>query len=121
VIEEAEAQGFQATGALYPACYRDNDRLIRDDAALAATLFERLRPVLPPSIERDGELWHLKGFNPRFRYCRYRAGQSFCIHRDGAYAPDAATRSLLTCQIYLNEGFAGVTRASTRTAKEPRC
>ena len=107
IIRDAESRGFSGTAALYPASYRDNDRLVLDDPRLAASLFDRLHPAVPERIERAGETWRLAGFNSRFRFCRYRGGQSFCIHRDGAHAPDSATRSLLTCQIYLNEGFSG--------------
>jgi predicted 2-oxoglutarate/Fe(II)-dependent dioxygenase YbiX len=102
-IADAEAQGFSATGALYPSTYRDNDRLVRDDARLAAALFECLRPALPRQLVVDGVAWRLAGLNSRFRWCRYRGGQRFCVHRDGAYVPHAGARSLLTCQLYLND------------------
>jgi WD40 repeat protein len=88
----------------YPPSYRDNDRRVHDDAALAATLFAELGPLLPARLsERDGSGWTLCGLNPRFRFCRYRDGQGFRIHQDGAHQPDAARRSLLTLQIYLDD------------------
>ena len=58
-IERAEEEGFSPTGERYPAGYRNNDRLVIDDAELAETLFERLRSQLPESLERDGERWVL--------------------------------------------------------------
>src|SRR6185436_7663136 len=98
LIAAAERQGFEASGNRYPGDYRNNDRLVRDDPELAAWLFERIKSQLPP-----GAL----GLNPRFRFCRYRDGQQFTVHRDGAWAPSATARTRLTVQVYLNEGFTG--------------
>ena len=104
IIQEAERSGFQETGADYPASYRNNDRLVRDDAALAEAFFARIRAFLPERlVDSEGEAWRLSGLNPRFRFCRYRSGQRFCIHRDGAHAPSSQVRSHLTCMLYLNE------------------
>lgn len=104
IIHEAEASGFQATGGDYPPSYRDNDRHVRDDAARAEAVFARIRPFLPERlVDAAGDAWRLKGLNPRFRFCRYRGGQRFCIHRDGAHAPSAQERSHLTCMLYLND------------------
>jgi WD40 repeat protein len=105
IIQQAEHVGFQAMGGDYPPSYRDNDRLVRDDAALAEAFFARIRPFLPERIvDASGDAWRLRGLNPRFRFCRYRGGQRFCIHRDGAYAPSPQVRSHLTCMLYLNDG-----------------
>ncbi len=104
IIQEAEAAGFQATGGDYPPSYRDNDRQVRDDAQRAEALFARIRPFLPEHlVDAAGDRWRLKGLNPRFRFCRYRGGQRFCIHRDGAHAPSTEERSHLTCMLYLND------------------
>lgn len=103
-----ERRGFAPTGAAYPGDYRDNDRLVFDDAALAARLFERVGAVLPAGLMVDGVGWRLHGLNPRFRACRYRDGQAFCIHRDGPFQPDESTRSLLTLQLYLDDASAMV-------------
>lgn len=100
----AEARGFSATGVDYPPSYRDNDRLVLDDPALAAGLFARLAPLLPARVVDDaGAVWELVGLNDRFRFCRYRDGQGFRVHRDGAHAPGPSARSRFTCQIYLND------------------
>ncbi len=104
LIQAAEAGGFQATGGHYPPSYRDNDRLVRDDAALAEAVFARIRRFLPERrVDEAGVAWRLRGLNPRFRFCRYRGGQRFCIHRDGAYAPSPEERTHLTCMLYLND------------------
>jgi predicted 2-oxoglutarate/Fe(II)-dependent dioxygenase YbiX len=104
IIQEAEEAGFQAMGGDYPPSYRDNDRRVRDDAALAEAVFARIRSFLPERlVEASGDAWRLRGLNPRFRFCRYRGGQRFCIHRDGAYAQSPEVRSRLTCMLYLND------------------
>jgi hypothetical protein len=102
--------GFSPTGTAYPAGYRDNDRAVVDDAALADQLFAALQPYLPADlVDGDGGRWRLAGLNPRFRFCRYRDGQSFAIHRDGAWDDGQGCRSHLTVQVYLNDAdeFAG--------------
>jgi predicted 2-oxoglutarate/Fe(II)-dependent dioxygenase YbiX len=113
LVARAEAAGFAAAGPHYPPGYRDNDRLVLDDEELAAQLWPRVAPFVP----------HIGGaavaLNPRFRLCRYRNGQSFCIHRDGPYVPSATRRSRLTCQVYLNDG-AGMTGGRTRFYGSPR-
>jgi len=112
-IQRTESLGYQPTGARYPASYRDNDRLVFDDPQLAATLFARMRAQLPATVERDGWRWRLVGLNERFRCCRYRGGQRFAIHRDGAYVRSPTVRSLLTFMVYLNDA-AGFTGGATR-------
>ena len=112
-IQRTEALGYRPTGARYPASYRDNDRLVFDDPELAATLFARMRAQLPETVERDGWRWRLVGLNERFRCCRYRGGQRFAIHRDGAYVRSSTVRSLLTFMVYLNDA-AEFTGGATR-------
>ncbi len=101
-IARLEGQGFQDMGGDYPPSYRDNDRQIIDDPVLAETLFARFRDALPATLEYGGITWSLVGLNSRFRSCRYRGGQAFTRHRDGAHAQDDQ-RSLLTLMLYLND------------------
>ena len=105
--QDLERRGFRAMAGRYPAGYRDNDRLVFDDPALAERLFQMLRGHLPPEVvTADGTRAQLVGLNPRFRACRYRAGQSFQRHRDGAYAPSEDVRSERTLMLYLTDGDA---------------
>lgn len=114
IVAEATARGFAPTGADYPPSYRDNDRLVLDDPALAEALFAELQAHLPPRLlDDDGATWRLRRLNERFRLCRYRDGQGFRIHRDGAHAATPDERSLLTLQVYLDDG-AGFTGGCTR-------
>jgi len=113
LIGELAGRGFAPTGASYPRHYRDNDRLVFDDPTLAAELFAQVGAALPATLAVDGVSWRLHGLNPRFRACRYRGGQAFCIHRDGPQLTDDHTRSLLTFQLYLDDA-AGMVGGRTR-------
>ncbi len=99
----AEGIGFEEMGDRYPEAYRNNRRVVIDDNELAHKLFHRLGEVLEKERERDGLRWRLVGLNERFRFCHYRRGQRFSLHRDGAHSPRPAVRSLTTVMIYLNE------------------
>jgi prolyl 4-hydroxylase len=83
--------------------YRDQDRVIRDDPALAAELFRRLRAHLP---ERMGSL-RLLGLNDRFRFYRYRPGQRFEPHMDHWFRPNDRQITLHTVLAYFNDNFTG--------------
>lgn len=102
-IEWGEREHYQHTGRDYPADYRDNDRLVALRETLAKQLWSRLQSYLPERIERAGAIWVPDSLNPQFRGCRYRGGQSFTRHRDGAYSPDEQRMSLLTVMLYLND------------------
>ncbi|CAM2008957.1 2OG-Fe(II) oxygenase [Acanthopleuribacter pedis] len=106
LIALASGTGFADPSRDYPPSYRNNDRLVRDDPGLADTLFHRLRePLIASGVPELGAgAW--VGLNPRFRFCRYRKGQFFSRHRDGAYRPSSGTASKLTFMLYLNDGEA---------------
>ena len=82
---------------------RNNARVMQDDPALAARLFERVCPFLPANRAK----WSLAGLNERFRYYRYDPGQMFAPHYDGSFRRGPGEESLLTFMMYLNEGFEG--------------
>ncbi len=83
--------------------YRDQDRVMKDDAALADDLFLRLRPHLPEQI---GAL-RLVGLNARLRMYRYRHGQRFEPHMDHWYRPNETQITLHTILVYFNDDFEG--------------
>jgi prolyl 4-hydroxylase len=83
---------------------RNNERVLVDDPSLAQDLFRRAEPFLPAVIEGHG----LVGFNERWRFYRYRPGQTFKPHRDGSYLrPKSWEESQMTFMIYLNDGMTG--------------
>lgn len=108
MVERLSASGFAAATPDYPTSYRTNERWVRDDPELAAQVFARARPHLPPSIvDEAGVRWRLVGLNPRMRACRYGAGQWFGVHRDGVHWASARERSWLSVLVYLDDGFVG--------------
>jgi len=82
---------------------RNNERVMFDDTELAARLFARIQSAVP------ADLFGMKacGANERFRCYRYKPGQQFAAHYDGAYERSSRERSMLTLIIYLNEDFTG--------------
>jgi prolyl 4-hydroxylase len=82
---------------------RNNERAIIDDAALARHLFARVESALPSTLCDMTPV----GANERFRCYRYRPGQRFAPHYDGAFVRNDNERSLLTFMVYLNDGFEG--------------
>lgn len=108
-IADSEAIGYSAAGIttregeMLASDFRNNDRIIHDNADLAARLYQRALPHLPP-LQRD---WQVGGFNERFRFYRYRGAQFFKAHKDGSYERSDAEVSFLTILIYLNDDFTG--------------
>jgi prolyl 4-hydroxylase len=84
---------------------RNNERVMFDDVDLADRLYERVRPLLPPTLGRSV----LCGLNERFRFYRYTPGQRFAPHYDGCFTRDNGEESLLTFMVYLNDDFEGGT------------
>ncbi|WP_437563975.1 2OG-Fe(II) oxygenase [Sorangium sp. So ce542] len=108
-IARAEAHGFEQApiggGSVINLEVRNNGRVMLDDPALAARLWERLAPWTPPTW---GALRSV-GLNERFRYYRYAEGEYFNWHGDGSFPRSEIERSLFTAMIYLNDDFEGGT------------
>lgn len=83
---------------------RNNDRVIFDDPALSTLLFDRVKAWLPERLETN---WLLHSANERLRCYRYRPGQFFASHFDGAFHRGPDERSVLTFMVYLNEVAGG--------------
>ena len=63
---------------------------------------------IPVCVSQEKKQWYPTGLNPVFRICRYRPGDFFCPHQDGAVIVDPYKhRSLRTFMIYLNDNFDG--------------
>ena len=82
---------------------RDNDRVIWDSEEMAVDFFEKVKDLVQSMI--DG--YEAIGLNERFRFYRYKDGQRFRPHVDGAFKRSDIEVSLLTLLLYLNEGFEG--------------
>lgn len=109
LIAQAESRGFASAELDYPPSYRNNDRQVLDDRALANRLLQRLKgffrdgkhSLLP--AEQDDE-WQLQGINERLRLCKYRENQQFRVHQDGVHHRGPDYRSMLTFMVYLTDG-----------------
>ena len=108
-IARSEAAGYgdapinTFAGQVVNKAMRNNDRVMVDDPALAAELWERLRPSVP---DRRGQ-WAAAGLNERLRFYRYDPGQQFDWHFDGSFERSPTEVSNLTFMVYLNDGFEG--------------
>jgi hypothetical protein len=109
LVARAEKKGFgdapinQLGGPVVRKDIRNNDRVMIDDAHLAAAWWERYRPF---GIDVRGQ-WKAVGLNERFRFYRYQFGQRFHWHFDGRYERSPLEESALTFMVYLNDGFEG--------------
>lgn len=90
-------------GFVHAPKIRNNSRVMFDDAALAAELFARVRPLLPDPVCRQRPV----GVNERFRGYRYGPGERFAPHFDGAFRRSPTEESQLTFMVYLDEGCIG--------------
>lgn len=82
---------------------RNNQRVIVDDHALAARIFQLVKPHLPAQLHG----WDLAGLNERFRFYLYEHGQTFKPHYDASYEVNKWHSSQLTLLVYLNDGYTG--------------
>lgn len=108
-IEASERRGYEEAAVSTPAGQvvvkdvRNNDRILWDDPGLAAEWWSRCRPFVPAQFGR----WRALGLNERFRFYRYRAGQTFRKHRDGSFRREKGEESWMTLMVYLNDGYEG--------------
>lgn len=87
---------------------RNNTRVMKDDVALAAQFWERMKHLVPTTHRRIGS-WQPHGLNERLRFYRYTQGQYFKWHSDGPFIRSPREVSLFTAMVYLNEDFEGGT------------
>lgn len=99
-FEEAKIQ-TRGVGEVMNKDVRDNDRVIHENQTLANQLWELIQPLVPAEIEDHKAV----GLNERFRFYRYRDGQQFKVHPDGAFKRNEFEHSKITAIIYLNSEF----------------
>jgi predicted 2-oxoglutarate/Fe(II)-dependent dioxygenase YbiX len=92
--------------------YRNSSRCIIDDEKRAADLYERIQSFIPQDIAAVSHDLEPAFLNERLRFLRYDVGEHFDTHQDGRFTyPHGHVKyghtSLLTFQLYLNEGFEG--------------
>jgi 2-oxoglutarate-Fe(II)-dependent oxygenase superfamily protein len=121
-IDRSERAGFGAAPIIsgyrevFAEAVRNNTRVIVDDFALAALVWERARRRLP--IFLDGR--QAIAMNERFRYYRYRPGQRFNWHADAPFFRSNGEVSQLSFITYLNDDFAGGETAVMKSVITPK-
>ena len=109
LIELAEEKGFEESliqtrgGEVMDKEIRDNDRVIFVSEEMANELWERVKDMMPLDIDGYEPL----GLNERFRFYRYKDGQQFKPHVDGAFKRSDTEKSKITMLMYLNDDFVG--------------
>jgi hypothetical protein len=89
--------------------FRDSHRAIFDSPEIAEAIFQRVKQFIPSRFCSMNAV----GINERMRVLRYSPGHVFHEHFDGSFVRgyEAGERrneaSLITVQLYLNQGFKG--------------
>lgn len=106
----SEQEGFEealvntkAKGQVMMKDLRDNDRHIWQARDLAVQLW----PLIKEHIPTDVDGWRPIGLNEQFRIYRYKDGQQFKVHPDGAFKRNEHEHSKITVIVYLNDDFEG--------------
>ncbi|ORZ13342.1 hypothetical protein BCR41DRAFT_296102, partial [Lobosporangium transversale] len=96
--------GSEGSGVHIPG-YRDGQRCIIDDHAVAAELWRRIQQHVPTIYQKRPVI----GMNERLRFLKYRPGDQFQPHMDGEYRRTDGSGHVtkVTVQFYLNEGCEG--------------
>lgn len=109
LIQKSEERGYEEAaistplGQVVAKDVRNNDRILWDDAVLAAEWWERCKDFVPSTFGN----WHAYGLNERFRFYRYKPGQTFKKHQDGSYRRCKGDESWWTFMVYLNSDYKG--------------
>jgi hypothetical protein len=105
----SEGIGYEAAkvnttgGARVMTGIRNNNRAFHKSEALAQSLWERVKPFVPPRLGNSEAI----GLNELFRFYRYQRGHQFKGHFDQSYIRNATEASYFTFMMYLNDNFAG--------------
>jgi len=108
LIALAEGAGFDAASVRTPEGQqamprvRNNERAMVEDSPWTGTLWQRLQAAELPVVEGQ----HAVGLPRSLRFYKYRPGQRFKMHKDGAWREDGRV-SQLTLLVYLNDGYTG--------------
>ena len=119
-IRVTEEAGYGAAPITTPRGFmmapeiRNNERVMLDNFAWAAKLWERAKPLVPsPYHGREST-----GLNERFRFYRYDEGHTFRPHIDGHFARNDE-RSQLAFMVYLNAACEGSGDGDLHSGRRP--
>src|SRR5687768_4661967 len=84
--------------------YRDSKRCMIDDFELGKYIYNKCKDIMPMAYEGGS----FDNINERMRFLKYdHPGAKFAPHCDGTFPRSKTERSVITMQIYLNEGMKG--------------
>ncbi|KAK2462161.1 hypothetical protein APHAL10511_005820 [Amanita phalloides] len=122
--------GMQEHQKLVDTSYRNSERILKFDEAVAKWVYERVKPYvgeldeIGPGSEWERvvgradsqEMWRLVGVNERLSFLRYGPGHFFKEHCDGHVSLPDGREARVTLQIYLGSGSVegGATRLWSR-------
>lgn len=101
LIDAAESIGFGRTS--YPKQYRGNLRLITVDQSLSDAVWQRMRGLVPATVQDEGAEWRACGLNECWRLAKYLPGDQFGAHVDACFERDEDERSMFTVNVYMND------------------
>ncbi|KAK6192503.1 hypothetical protein SNE40_003956 [Patella caerulea] len=109
-IDKTEEMGYEAAllnigggVQILETSVRNNTRCIWDSKEQTDILWSRVKKYVCSEFKG----YPVLGLNERLRFLRYDPGEYFKPHFDGIYERDNGEKSLITLQLYLNEGFTG--------------
>lgn len=112
LIKKTNKMNYSSVTDEYPEDYRKCERIICKSHNLASLLWSALIPHLtrsdvenikPFGFGASSGIWRPTHLNEAIRFTRYRNGDFFHCHRDGAYVKSTENRSVYTIMIYLND------------------
>ena len=117
LIDAAESIGFGRTS--YPKQYRGNLRLITVDQSLSDAVWQRMRGLVPATVQDEGAEWRACGLNECWRLAKYLPGDQFGAHVDACFERDEDERSMFTVNVYMNDvAHGGATRFYSGTRED---
>lgn len=105
LLEKSELHGYGTTN--YAKAYRGNLRLMTTDTSLSDAVWRRLAPLVPATLSFNEAIWDAVGLNDCWRLAKYQPGDRFQGHCDASFSRSKQEQSMLTVNIYMNEGFKG--------------
>lgn len=105
LITVSERIGYGTTN--FPKNYRGNLRLMVTDRSLTARCWNRIKDLVPKTVEYNKCTWEAFGLNERWRLARYSPGDVFQRHCDACYFASSTEQSMFTVNVYMNGGFEG--------------
>ncbi len=107
ILKPAISNGFHSANDKYPDSYRNNERYWEDNDTLTYQLTQKMMFLFKSNAALNQSTKEFTSLNSRLRFCKYKEGQVFNVHRDGVYHKNSNECSKMTFLLYLNEDYRG--------------